>query len=203
MRDDMFSKGVSLLAKLIGNRIEAYGEEFLYFSQESLMTFLYMCSLVLQNPEILDKIFIDYPFSKQAGSRGKFDIYIDIDPGYYVEVKYVRPIPSGMNIPLPQHRGSLINDLTRLISRTSIKSHKYLLLVASKEFITHIVNKPGFPLMEATWRGSIRSLIVTKTEENRIAAENRGFLYREIEIRRLNYEVIRPLHIVLWKVVPI
>jgi len=91
-------------------------------------------------------------------------VYIDVDPGYYIEVKYIRPIPSRLNLPLPQHRGSLINDLIRLAFRTPVKSNKYILLVASKEFITHLMNKPGFPLspIENTWHGTIRDLIVVK-----------------------------------------
>jgi len=44
-----------------------------------------------------------------SGSRDEIDIYIDVHPRYYVEIKikYVRPITSGMNCPLPQHRGKL------------------------------------------------------------------------------------------------
>jgi len=82
------------------------------------MTLLYIHSLICHDSKLIDKVFLDYPFMKQGGSRGKFDIYIDVGPGHYIEVKYIRPIPSGMNLPLPQHRGSLINDVIRLALKT-------------------------------------------------------------------------------------
>ena len=200
MLEELLLKSVPTFASLIKKRIEIYGEDFLYLSQESLITFLYVHSLVNKSSELVNKIFLDYPFVKQAGSRGKFDIYVDVDPGYYIEVKYIRPIPSGMNLPLPQHRGSLINDMIRLAYKTPAETNKYLLLVASREFITHISNKPGFPLQEKPWHGKIRDLIVTATEENKISKENKIYLEHEVELRLLKHEILHRLHIVLWKV---
>lgn len=199
--EDTLLKSVSTLANLIDRRITIYKDEFLYMSQEPLITFLYTYSLVHAEPNLLDKIFMDYPFTKQSGSRGKFDIYIDINSGYYVEAKYIRPIPSGMNLPLPQHRGSLINDLIRLSYRTPTKAKKYLLLVASREFITHTLNKPGFPTRNKTWHGRIRDLIVTATEYNKISKENRTYLDQKLELQLLRHEATHLLHIILWKVI--
>jgi len=199
--EDTLLKAVSILANLIERRIKIYEYEFLYTSQESIITFLYTYSLVHTDLNLLDKVFVDYPFTKQSGSRGKFDIYIDINPGYYIEVKYIRPIPSGMNIPLPQHRGSLINDLVRLSYRAPTKAKKYLLLVACREFITHISNKPGFPTRNKTWRGRIKDLIVTETEDKKISKENRTYLDQKLELQLLRHEVTRLLHIILWKVI--
>lgn len=199
MLEDTLLKSVTILANLIKRRIAAYGDEFLYISQEPLITFLYTYSLVHADLNLLDKVFVDYPFTKQTGSRGKFDIYID--PGHYVEVKYIRPIPSGINLPLPQHRGALINDLIRLAYKTPPKTNKYLLLVASREFITHISNKPGFPIHSTSWHGKIRDLIVTATEDNKISKENRTYLNQKVELELLRHEITYPLHIILWKVI--
>jgi len=127
--EDILSESISMFTNLIKKRVKVYGEEFLYPSRESLMTFLYVYSLIRRNPELIDRVFLDYPFTKEAGSRGEFDVYIDVDPGCYIEVKYIRPIPSGMNIPLPQHRGSLINDLIRLAYKTPAKANRYLFLI--------------------------------------------------------------------------
>lgn len=203
--EELLLESIPTFASLIKKRIEIYGEDFLYLSQESLITFLYVYSLICKNSELVGKVFLDYPFVKQAGSRGKFDIYVDVDPGYYIEVKYIRPIPSGWNIPLPQHRGSLIDDMTRLAYKTPAGTNKYLLLVAIREFIIHILNKPGFPLLQKSWHGKIRDLIVTATEENRISRDNRVYLDHEVELRLLKHEMlyrlhIAFLHIVLWKV---
>ncbi len=137
---------------------------------------------------------------KKSGSRGKFDIYIDIEPGYYIEVKYIRPIPSGMNLPLPQHRGSLINDMIRLAFKTPAKSNKYLLLVASQEFIVHILNKPGFPLNEKLWHGKIGDLIVVDTEKDKISNENKKYLDKEVKQQLLIYRTTYPLYIAMWKI---
>lgn len=200
MLEELLLESIPTFASLIKKRIEIYRENFLYLSQESLITFLYVYSLICKNPELVDKIFLDYPFVKQAGSRGKFDIYVDVDPGYYLEVKYIRPIPSGMNLPLPQHRGSLINNIIRLAYKTPAKTNKYLLLVASREFLTHISNKPGFPLRQKPWHGKIRDLIVTPTEANKISKENRVYLDHDVELRLLKHEMLHWLHIVLWKI---
>ena len=202
MHEEAIIEGISSLAKLIKKRVELYGEKFLYNSQESLITFLYVYSLVSQNPDLLDKIYLDYPFSKQLGSRGKFDIYIDVNPGYYFEVKYIRPIPSGRNLPLPQHRGSLIDDLIRLATRTSPESNKYLLLVATQEFIKHLTKKPGFPLTKNIWHGAIRELIVTNTEENRISPGNRRHLEYKVGLELRSHKIVYPFHIILWRVLP-
>jgi len=189
-----------MFTDLIKKRVKVYGEEFLYPSQESLMTFLYVYSLIRRNPELIDRVFLDYPFTKEAGSRGEFDVYIDVDPGCYIKVKYIRPIPSGMNIPLPQHRGSLINDLIRLAYKTPAKANRYLLLIASREFINHISKKPGFPLHEKPWRGKIEELIVTATEDKQISKEGKVHLGQEVELQLLKHEIAYPLHIALWKV---
>jgi len=198
--EELLLESIPTFASLIKKRMEIYGEDFLYLSQESLITFLCVYSLICKNSGLVDKVFLDYPFVKQAGSRGKFDIYVDVDPGYYIEVKYIRPIPSGRNLPLPQHRGSLINDTTRLAYKTPAWTNKYLLLVANGEFITHISKKPGFPLQQKPWHGKIRALIVTATEENKISKENRVYLEHEVELRLLKYEMLHHLHMVLWKV---
>ena len=202
MNDDVVSVGASPLAELLKKRVAIYGEEFLYTSQEPLITFLYAYSLIAQDVEVLDRLFIDYPFNKQGGSRGKFDIYIDVGVGCYIEIKYIRPIPSGMNLPLPRHRGTLINDLIRLAYKTDKRSNKYLLLVASREFITHLINKPGFPIVNDLWHGKLRDLIVAETEKRQIRSENEEFLDKEVILKRLNYKEAHPLHIVLWKTIP-
>lgn len=201
MLEDTLLKSILILTNLIKRRITTYKDGFLYTSQEPLITFLYTYSLVRTDPNLLDKVFVDYPFTKQSGSRGKFDIYIDVNPGYYVEVKYIRPIPSGTNIPLPQHRGELINDLIRLAYKTPSKAKKYLLLVASREFINHLLNKPGFPIYNMTWHGRIRDLIVTATEDNKISKENKTYLDRKAELQLLRHETTHLLHVILWKVI--
>lgn len=171
------------------------------------MVFLYMSSLISRNSELIDKVFLDYLLPKMTGSRDKLDIYIDEDPGYYIEVKYIRHIPSRKNIPLPQHRGSLINDMIKLVYKTPAKANKYLLLVTTNEFFTHILNKPRFPLDKESWHGRIRDLITTDTEENRLSGENKKYLDKEAGLQLLKYEIVKHrttnlrFHIILWKVI--
>ena len=219
MLENIFSESVSILAELLKKRMKVYGIDFLYISQESLMTFLYVISLISRNPEIVDRVFIEYPFEEvepretdpseeETGPREKFDIFIDVDPKYYVEVKYVRPFPSKRNLPLPRLRGSLINDIVRITCETKKirEAGKYLLLIASDEFINHISKKPGFPLNGKPWRGKINELIVVGTEKNEISNKYKEFdeyrecLSQEVELHLIRHEVVDPLHIVLWKV---
>jgi len=192
---------VPTFANYLRRRIEIYGGEFLYLSQESLMVFLYTYSLISNENNLIDKVFVVYPIAKESGSRNKIDIFINVEPEYYIEVKYVRPIPSEWNIPLPQHRGKLINDIIKLVAQTSPSSNKYLLLVASREFIVHLSNKPGFPQSKTAWRGRIRNLVLAVTEEKQISKENKPYLDREIKQQLLSQEKANALHILLWKIV--
>jgi len=154
--------------KLLQERITIYEERFTVLSQEALMAFLFGHSIVDVNENFLNKVFIEYPIETNSGSRDKIDIYVDAHLGYYVEIKYVRPIPSGMNRPLPQHRGKLIGDVSKLCILTPPEAHKYLLLIADEEFIRHLYNKPGFIFKGVSWKGSIGGLIVNKTERQQI-----------------------------------
>ena len=195
--EEVLVGGVKGLAEHLRGRLKAYGDDFLYSSQESLIVLLYIYSLASISPEVLGRVFTDYPVGG-GGSRERVDIFIDFEGGYYVEVKYVRPIPSRTNIPLPQHRGALIYDVVRLLSRGG--AGRYLLLVASREFISHLMNKPGFPIKEGAWEGSLRSLVVTKTEEAVLPPVERGRLDRRARLTRLSYEALPPLSVILWRV---
>jgi len=192
--DDTFDR----FMKLLQERIKIYGERFTVLSQEALMAFLFGHSIVDVNENLLNKVFVEYPIETNSGSRDKIDIYIDVHPGYYVEIKYVRPIPSGMNRPLPQHRGKLIDDVSKLCILTPPESHKYLLLITDEEFIRHLCNKPGF-FEGVSWKGSIGDLAVNKTERQQI----RNFeeiKEREIELIIRRFSKANMLIVVLWKI---
>ena len=202
MLEELLLESLDLFTNLLRKRIEIYGKEFLYLSQESLIAFLYVYSLVYNKPELINRVFLDYPFIKQAGLRGRIDLYIDIDPGYYMEVKYIRPIPSGRNLPLTRYRGYVINDVIRLAYKIPARANKYLLLVASKEFIAYMSKKPGFPFQQGFWHGKVGDLIITSTERNAILKEkgNRRYLDQIVDLRLLKHEILHWLHIVLWKI---
>lgn len=193
--DDAFDK----FMKLLQERIKIYGERFTVLSQEALMAFLFGYSIVDANEDLLNKVFVEYPIEMNSGSRDKIDIYIDVHSGYYVEIKYVRPIPSGMNRPLPQHRGKLIDDVSKLCILTPPEAHKYLLLITDEEFMRHLYNKPGFIFKGVSWKGSIGDLVVNKTERQQI----RNFEVikgREIELIIKRFSKANTLTVVLWKI---
>jgi len=175
--DNAFNRFIKLLQK----RIAIYGERFTVLSQEALMSFLFGHSIVDVNKDFLNKVFVEYPIETKFGSRDKIDIYIDVYPGYYVEIKYIRPIPSGMNRPLPQHRGKLIDDVSKLCMLAPPESRKYLLLIADEEFIRHLYNKPGFIFKGVSWKGAIGDLVVNKTEQQQIR-NFKKIKEREIEL---------------------
>ena len=170
-------------------------ESFLDRSQESLMRFLFGTAIVTARRDYLNSLFIDYPISKQMGARDKIDVFLDANDGYYFEVKFMRPIPSRATRPLPQHRGALINDVTKLIKLTPHESRRFLLLVADNEFIRHIERKPGFPLT-GSWRGQIEDLIVAETERRQIKFPAHNL---EIEMVVENKSEVNELVIVLWE----
>jgi len=193
--NDAFSKFVELLK----NRVTSHGERFITLSQEAFISFLFGYSIIEIKKDFLDKIFIEYPIETKFGSRDKIDLYLDIYPGYYVEVKYVRPIPSGMNRPFPQHRGKMIDDVLKLCILTPNESNKYLLLVADEEFIGHLNNKPGFSLKYLNWHGAFNDLVVNKTERRQV----RNF--EEIKEREIDLVIKRAYKLdtlvaVLWKI---
>ena len=170
-------------------------ESFLDQSQESLILFLFGTAIVTTRKDYLNSLYIDYPIGKQMGARDKIDIFLDLDNGYYFEVKFMRPIPSRATRPLPQHRGALINDAIKLIKLTPHESHRYLLLVADDEFIRHIEKKPGFPLM-GRWYGQIEDLIVAETERRQIKFPTHNL---NIEMTVASRDEVNELVIVLWE----
>lgn len=193
------SNAISLFAELLRKRLALYGEEFLFQSQEALITFLFAYSIIKAEEQLINKVFIEYPITTAYGSRDKIDLYIDSSNGCYVEVKYIRPIPSGMTRPFPQHRGKIIADIAKLLSLVSEKAIKCILLVSDKSFINHLANKPGFPLYDKSWSGSIESLVVNETERKQIGNFEK---VKALNLRMLNRRLIKvnSLIIVLWQI---
>lgn len=190
---------LNLMGDLLNERLNIYGREFLFKSQESLMTFLYGYSIVKTNPKLLGKIFIDYPLELSYGARNKVDLYIDVKPGYYIEVKYIRPIPSGMCRPLPQHRGTIIGDVVKLVKLVPKNSHKFVLLISDRAFINHLVKKPGFPILNKEWSGKISELITNKTEMQQVKTGS-TILEKHLSMVQIGMYVANDLHILLWKI---
>ena len=103
-----------------------------------------------------------------------------------------------MNLPLPQHRGTLLNDLVKLATLTPIQSIKYLLLIADENFVKHISRKPGFPLNDKFWEGHIGELVTVKTESNQIKFNFPKDL--EVKMRLTKASNIYSLYAVLWNI---
>lgn len=185
----VFSKFVEYL------KVRMRLESFLDQSQESLIRFLFGNAIVTTREDYLNSLYTDYPIGKQMGARDKIDIFLDLNNGYYFEVKFMRPIPSRATRPLPQHRGALINDSIKLLKLTPHESHRFLLLVADHEFVRHIEKKPGFPL-NGRWYGQVEDLIVAETERRQIKFPTNNL---NIEMAVTGKDEVNELVIVLWE----
>jgi len=195
MSENIFTSAIDLFSQHLKSRID-FDVNFIFNSQESLLVFLFGLAVIKVRPDLSNTIYIDYPLGVTEGSRIKIDIYID--PCCYLEMKYVRPIPSEMNLPLPQHRGTLLNDLVKLATLTPIQSLKYLLLIADENFVKHISRKPGFPLNDKFWEGHIGELVTVKTESNQIKFNFPKDL--KVKMRLAKASNINSLYAVLWNI---
>lgn len=67
-------------------------------------------------------------------------MFLDEDPGYFLEVKYFRAIPSSQSTPRTQHFGTLVADFLKLNLLANKERRRYELIVAEGAFRTDIRN---------------------------------------------------------------
>jgi hypothetical protein len=152
--------------KILEKRM-AQNPEFVEKSQEAVMSFFLAYAIASVKVELLTSLYVEYPLGNKVGSRDKIDLFIPKNKGYYFEIKYNRPIPSGATRPLPKHRGMLINDAVKLITLVPLEAKKFLILISDENFVKHLRKKQGFGLKEK-WSGKIKDLITCATEANEI-----------------------------------
>lgn len=115
-----------------------------YVLSEEAFRFDYARSLGVQGPL---RVFPEFPLDRDRAQKA--DLFVDEEPGHFLEVKYFRPIPWGWSTPLTQLLGSLFADLLKLYHLANPERERFQLVVAEGAFRTHLENS----LLADVWEG--------------------------------------------------
>lgn len=88
-------------------------------------------------------VFAEFPCDKNP--KQKWDLFITQEPGTAIEIKFLRPIPSGINPPFTQHFGAVIADVLKLLAFANQDRVRHLILITDLLFKNYLTNQ-GFPI---------------------------------------------------------
>jgi len=108
-----------------------------YLSEE---TFRLDYAFSISNAKIdPSNVYCEYPCDNSFSQ--KLDIFVDVDDGYCIEIKFLRPIPSKKNPPFTQHYGAILADMLKLTLLCDKERSRFLVIVMDDNFHNYFVNK--------------------------------------------------------------
>lgn len=140
------------------------------------------------------EVFAEFPCDKLQSQ--KWDIFFAREQGICIELKFLRPIPSGRNPPFPQHFGAVISDLLKLKLLADKDRKRYIILIADDKFCNHLINQ-GLPLSrpgeERLFSVNLNDLQSTAKKEINKRLKNVEIPFKsELNIKTVEREVISP-----------
>ncbi|MFO7793131.1 MAG: hypothetical protein R6W73_09195 [Candidatus Saliniplasma sp.] len=148
------------------------------------------------------RVFAEYPCHKSRSQR--WDLCFIHDGLNCIEIKYMRPIPSGRNRPRTQHYGSILSDLFKLKLYSKEESHLYFILITDELFEGYLSRK-NFPIHSKDLVKRKYDLEdIPKTAKNEIFKRLNGDIpdHIEVDLRLIDDGYIDDLSFYLFKILP-
>jgi hypothetical protein len=96
-----------------------------------------------------ERIWAEYPYPKYPKSPSNgVDIFVDAEPGQYMEIKYLRELETGSQRPRTMWLGMLIGDIYKVRHYSADSSMRLLLLIADRTFVGYLKGKGLWPPSE-------------------------------------------------------
>ncbi len=146
------------------------------------------------------KVFAEYPCHESKSQR--WDLCYFDEGRNCIEIKFMRPIPSGRNRPRTQHYGSILSDLFKLKLYSKEGSDLYFILITDEGFKGYLVRK-DFPIQEKNISERSYDLEnIPKTARGEVYKRLNGDIPERIDfsMKLLDKEKIEDLNFYLMKI---